>query len=422
MANGLQVVVLSDHRMPEVTQIIYYKVGSADEPPGKSGLAHFLEHLMFKGTEKHPAGEISNAVFHCGGEVNAYTSYDWTSYHLRVPKAQFPAMMEFEADRMTGLKLTDENVLPERDVVLEEEGGYSRTLLVQILAALYLNHPYGRLPIGWRHEIEKLNRDDVLGFYRRFYAPNNAVLVIAGDVEAADVKSLVERNFGSIPAQPAISAQRMRPQEPEPAGPRTATLSNENVEITLMQRAYLVPSATTAGPGESAVLEVLAQLLDNHLRRALVRGLPLAVTASASYTGTYLDPTQFFISIAPRPGVAFWQVEQAIDNVIASIVKAPGPAEDLDGVKTQLITEAIYTQDDQEAMAVRYGEALSSGLSIDDVRNWPDRIRAVTPDQVRIAAQRWLDKKRSVTGYSTKNTATVTNAYKDENKREEKRS
>src|SRR5512139_2402470 len=208
LANGMQVVVIPDHRTPVVTQMIWYKVGSADETPGKSGLAHFLEHLMFKGTAKHPAGEFSQTVLRIGGNENAFTSVDYTGYFQRVPREHLAKMMEFEADRMTGLILKDENVLPERDVVLEEfnmrvANNPDARLTEQIMAALYLNHPYGRPVIGWRQEIEKLDREDALAFYRRFYAPNNAILVIAGDVEAGDIRPLAERNFGAIPAQPA---------------------------------------------------------------------------------------------------------------------------------------------------------------------------------------------------------------------------
>jgi zinc protease len=421
LGNGLQVVVIPDHRTPVVTEMVWYKVGSADETPGKSGLAHFLEHLMFKGTAKHPAGEFSQTVLKIGGNENAFTSTDYTGYFQRVPRDQLAKMMEFEADRMTGLILKDENVLPERDVVLEEfnmrvANNPDARLTEQIMAALYLNHPYGRPVIGWHHEIEKLDREDALAFYRRFYAPNNAILVIAGDVEAKDVRPMAERTFGEVAAQPAIPAQRLRPQEPVPAGPRTVTLSDPRVEQPGLRRYYLVPSATTA-PGESPALDVLAQLMGNgsnsYLYRALVVDRPLAVSASAGYQGTSLDPTQFMISASPKPGVEFAQIEQVIDNVISDLGQNTVRAEDLERVKTQLIAEAIYAQDNQATLARWYGGALTTGLSIDDIRSWPDRIRAVTAEQVRDAAQKWLDKKRSVTGYLIKDTAP---------KREEKRS
>jgi zinc protease len=422
LGNGLKVVVIPDHRTPVVTQMIWYKVGSADETPGKSGLAHFLEHLMFKGTSKHPAGEFSQTVLRVGGNENAFTSTDYTGYYQRVPREQLPRMMEFEADRMTGLILKDENVLPERDVVLEEynmrvANNPEARLTEQIMAALYLNHPYGRPVIGWRHEIEKLDREDALAFYRRFYAPNNATLVIAGDVDAKDIRPMVERAFGDVPPQPAIPAQRIRPQEPMPVAPRTVTLSDPRVEQPGLRRYYLVPSATTATAGESPALDVLAQLMgggsNSYLYRALVIDRPLAVSASAGYQGTSLDPTQFTISASPKPGVDFAQVEQVIDQVIADIAENPVRAEDLERVKTQLIAGAIYAQDNQATLARWYGGALTTGLSIEDIRSWPDRIRAVTAEQVRAAAQKWLDKNRSVTGYLIKDIAP---------KREEKRS
>src|ERR1700744_3529557 len=241
LANGMQVVVIPDHRTPVVTQMIWYKVGSADETPGKSGLAHFLEHLMFKGTAAHPAGEFSQTVLRIGGNENAFTSTDYTGYFQRVPRDQLARMMEFEADRMTGLILKDENVLPERDVVLEEynmrvANNPEARLAEQIMAALYLNHPYGRPVIGWHHEIEKLNREDALAFYRRFYAPNNAILVIAGDVTADEVRPMAERTFGAVAPQPAIPAQRIRPQEPTPIAARTVTLADPHVEQPTVKR------------------------------------------------------------------------------------------------------------------------------------------------------------------------------------------
>ena len=422
LGNGLQVVVIPDHRTPVVTQMIWYKVGSADETPGKSGLAHFLEHLMFKGTSKHPAGEFSQTVLRVGGNENAFTSTDYTGYFQRVPREELGKMMEFEADRMTGLVLKDENVLPERDVVLEEfnmrvANNPEARLTEQIMAALYLNHPYGRPVIGWHQEIEKLDREDALAFYRRFYAPNNATLVIAGDIDATDVRPMVERTFGAIPAQPAIPARRLRPQEPEPAAPRTVTLSDPRVEQPSLRRYYLVPSASTAAAGESPALDVLAQLMgggsNSYLYRRLVVDRPLAVTAHATYQGTSLDATQFTISASPRSGVEFAQIEQVVDEVIADIGQNAVRAEDLERVKTQLIAEAIYAQDNQATLARWYGGALTTGLSIEDIRSWPDRIRAVTAEQVREAAQKWLDKKRSVTGYLIKDATP---------KREEKRS
>jgi zinc protease len=422
LPNGLQVLVIQDHRTPVVTQMVWYKVGSADETPGKSGLAHFLEHLMFKGTAKHPAGEFSQTVLKVGGNENAFTSVDYTGYFQRVPREQLANMMEFEADRMTGLVLKDENVLPERDVVLEEynmrvANNPDARLTEQIMAALYLNHPYGRPVIGWHQEIEKLSREDALAFYRRFYAPNNATLVIAGDVTVKDVRPMVETTFGKVAPQPAIPVRRIRPQEPEPVAPRTVTLADPHVEQPAVKRYYLVPSSTTAAAGESPALDVLAQLMgggnNSYLYRALVVDHPLAVAASASYQSTSLDATQFSVAAAPKEGVEFAEIEQVFDKVIADIARHPPAAEDLERVKTQLIAAAIYAQDNQAALARWYGGGLTTGSSIEDIRSWPDRIRAVTAEQVRAVAEKWLEKKRSVTGYLIKDTAP---------KREEKRS
>ncbi len=422
LPNGLQVLVIQDHRTPVVTEMVWYKVGSADETPGKSGLAHFLEHLMFKGTAKHPAGEFSQTVLKVGGNENAFTSVDYTGYFQRVPRDQLSSMMEFEADRMTGLVLKDENVLPERDVVLEEynmrvANNPDARLNEQIMAALYLNHPYGRPVIGWHQEIEKLSREDALAFYRRFYAPNNAILVIAGDVTVEDVRPMAEATFGKVAPQPQIPARRIRPQEPEPIAPRTVTLADPRVEQPAVKRYYLVPSSTTAAAGESPALDVLAQLMgggnNSYLNRALVVDHPLAVGASASYQSASLDETQFVIAAAPKAGVEFAEIEQVFDKVIADIAQHPPAAEDLERVKTQLIAEAIYAQDNQATLARWYGGGLTTGSSIEDIRSWPDRIRAVTAEQVRAVAQKWLDKKRSVTGYLIKDTA---------QKREEKRS
>jgi len=417
LANGLQVVVIEDHRTPVVTHMIWYRVGSADETQGKSGLAHFLEHLMFKGTEKHPIGEFSKRVIAIGGQENAATSHDYTNFFQRVPKDQLATMMEFEADRMTGLRLKDEDVLPERDVVLEEYNmrvGNSpdARLSEQAMAALYLNHPYGRPSIGWRSEIEKLNRQDALAFYKRFYAPNNATVVVAGDVLPDDVRKIAEATYGKQAANPEIPAQRLRPQEPPPAGPRTVTLADPRVEQPSVRRYYLVPSAHTTSGKETATLDVLAQALgggaNSYLYRALVIDRQLAVGAGGWYLSTALDDSQFAISATPKPGIAFADIEQVMDQVIAGIARDGIRADELDRVKTQLVSSTIYAQDNQVEMARWYGSALVAGESIDDVMAWADNVRGVTSDGVRDAARKWLDKKRSVTGYLIKDTAATT--------------
>nr|WP_245326931.1 pitrilysin family protein [Bradyrhizobium sacchari] len=414
LQNGLQVVVIPDHRTPVVTQMIWYKVGSADEPPGKSGLAHFLEHLMFKGTSKHPADEFPKAVLRAGGYHNAFTGFDFTSYFQHVPREHLGEMMEFEADRMTGLILKDENVLSERDVVLEElnmsvANRPGNQLAEQMMAALYLNHPYGHPIIGWRQEIEKLTREDALTFYKRFYAPNNAILIVAGDVAANEMRSMVNETFGGIPTQPSIPQERQRPQEPTPAAQRRVTLADYRVEQPALHRYYLVPSARTADVGEGPALEVLEQLIgggvNSYLYRSLVLEKQLAVTARASYHSAALDPSLFEISAIPKPGVNLNLIERCIDEVIADIIRNPASSEDLQRAQTRLIAQVTYAQDSQEMLAHWYGRGLTTGQSIEDLQRWPDDIRAVGAQQVHEAVRKWLDKKRAVTGYLIKESA-----------------
>jgi zinc protease len=412
LANGLEVVVIPDHRAPVVTHMVWYKVGSADETPGKSGLAHFLEHLMFKGTAKNPAGRFSQIVATIGGQENAFTSSDYTGYFQRVPRDELKAVMELEADRMNGLVLTDDVVRPELSVVLEEQNmrvanNPSARLGEQMEAALYLNHPYGRPVIGWRHEIEQLNREDALAFYRRFYTPNNAILVIAGDVTAETVRTLAEETYGKVPRVTEIKP-RARPQEPAQEAPRTVTLADPRVEQPSVSRYYLVPSSTTARPGESEPLEVLAHILgrgsNSRLYRTLVVDKGIAINAGASYDSTAVDATRLAVYASPKPGTTLAGLEEALDGVLAEVMSNGVTAEELERAKSRMIADAIYANDNQRTMAQWYGAALVTGASVDDVRAWPERIRAVSADHVREAARRWLDKRRSVTGYLVKET------------------
>jgi zinc protease len=410
LANGLELIVIPDHRAPVVTHMIWYKVGAADETPGKSGLAHFLEHLMFKGTAKNPTGKFSQVVARIGGQENAFTSQDYTGYYQRVPSDQLKTVVEFEADRMTGLQLTDDVVLPERNVILEEQnqriGNNPRARLgEQIDAALYLNNPYGKPVIGWRHEMEELSRDDAIGFYRRFYAPNNAVVVIAGDVDPATARALVEETYGKVPRHNNLPP-RIRAQEPPPVAARSLTLADARAEIPTLQREYLVPSFATSKRGESMALEVLAHILGSGSNSRLYRGLvvdkQVAVAANAWYDASTLDLSKFAIGGSPRPGVTLTQLEAETDAIVVEVIAKGVTAEELERAKTRLIADAVYALDNQASMARWYGTALTTGASVNDVKNWPDRIRAVTAEQVQDAARQWLDKRRSVTGYLVK--------------------
>jgi zinc protease len=405
LANGLEVVVIPDHRTPVVTHMIWYRVGSADEEPGKSGLAHFLEHLMFKGTKKNPGGRFSKILAEIGGQENAFTSQDYTAYFQRVAKEHLPTLMEFEADRMTGLVLTDENVLPERDVVLEERRSRTDSDPGAILseaaqAALFTNHPY-RIPIiGWDHEIRKLNREDALAFYRRHYAPNNAILVVAGDVTPEEIRPLAEKTFGAIPAGAAIKP-RVRPQEPEPRAHRRVELVDARVKQPQVSRNYLVPSYRLAKPGEAEALDILSHILGSgslsRLYRALVVEQEIAVNAGSWYQGTALDDARFGVYALPRPGVTLDKLEAAVDAVLAKIAADGVDSAELERAKTRLIADTVYAQDNQSRLARMYGAGLMVGMSVPEIDAWPEEIRKVDAETVRAAARKWLDIRRAVT-------------------------
>ena len=407
LLNGLEVVVIPDHRAPVVTHMIWYKVGAADETPGKSGLAHFLEHLMFKGTARNPADRFSLTVAAIGGQENAFTTSDYTGFFQRVPRDHLKEMMAFEADRITGLVLTDAVVRPELNVVLEEQNmrvanNPNSRLAEQMDAALYLNHPYGRPVIGWRPEIEKLDRDDALAFYRRFYTPNNAIVVVAGDVTPAEVKADAEDTYGKI-APRADIAPRQRPREPQQEAPRTVTLADARVEQPSMSRYYLAPSRTTAKPGESEALEVLAHILgsgaNSRLYRTLVVERKVALNAGAYYSDTALDYGKFGVYASPQPGKTLQDVEAAIDAVLTDVCENGVTNDELTLAKNRLIADAVYAQDNQATLARWYGAALATGETVEMVQRWPDHIRAVTADAVSAAARQWLDRRSSVTGY-----------------------
>ncbi len=410
LKNGLEVVVIPDRRTPVITHMVWYKVGAADEEPGKSGLAHFLEHLMFKGTAKNPAGRFSQVVSTIGGQENAFTSSDYTGYFQRVSRDKLKEMMEFEADRMTGLVLTEDVVKPELNVVLEEQNqrianSPGAKLGEEVQAALYLNHPYGRPVIGWRHEIEKLTRDDALAFYKKFYTPNNAILVVAGDVTADEVKKLAEETYGKVPRVSELPP-RKRPQEPEQRSVRTVTLADPRVAQPSLQRSYLVPSIATAKPGEAEALEVLSQILgggsNSRLYTSLVMQKQLATSAGAWYSSASLDDSRFGVSGTPRPNVTLPQIDEAIDGVIAEVAEKGITADELERAKSRLVAETIYAQDNQATLARWFGGGLTTGSTVADILAWPDRLKAVTPDQVRDVARKWLDKRRSVTGFLVK--------------------
>jgi zinc protease len=410
--NGMQVVVIPDHRAPVVTHMVWYKNGSADDPPGKSGIAHFLEHLMFKGTQTRPKGMFSNLVSELGGQENAFTSFDYTAYFQKVAKEHLGSMMAFESDRMTNLVLSDDDVLPERDVVLEErrmrtDSDPGAQLSESLGRTLYVNHPYGLPIIGWQHEIESLGRDDALAYYRRFYTPENAILVVAGDITEDEVRTHAAETYARTPAR-GEPPRRTRTAEPPIPAARRVELADPKVEQPSFQRYWLTPSYRTAKGGEAHALEVLAHVLGggpaSRLYRALVQEQEIAVNAGSWYMGDAVDRTRFAVYAIPRAGVDLKRIEQATEKAIADLANGID-AKELARTKTRLIAEAVYARDSQATLARIYGSTLAVGGTLDDVREWPDRIDGVTAEDVIAAARTWLSPRSAVTGYLLKEEA-----------------
>ena len=404
--NGMDIVVIPDHRAPVVTHMVWYRNGSADDPLGKSGIAHFLEHLMFKGTAEHPAGRFSELVSDLGGQENAFTSNDFTAYFQRIPKEHLPVCMAYEADRMKNLVLTDELVAPERNVVLEERRMRTDSDPGEILdeamqAAVYTSHPYGKPVIGWEHEIETLDRTDAFNYYERFYTPENAILIVAGDVDAQETIELARTIYG--PIKPfGETPKRHRPREPRPTTHRQVSLADEKVEQPRYQRIHLVPSYRTARPGEAEALEVLAFLLGGGqtsiLFKTLVMQDKIAVGAGTHYMGTALDETRFFIYAVPVPGVSLETLDAAIEAIIVKLAKVGFDEAAINRAKNRLIAEAIYARDSQMTLANWYGASLATGMCLEDIAAWPERIEAVSAADIQ-AAFAHLERKRGVSGY-----------------------
>ena len=404
--NGMQVVVLENHRAPVVVHMVWYRVGAADDPPGKSGLAHFVEHLMFKGTGRAGPGAFSRALAARGGVENAFTAADYTAYVQRVAREHLDFVMDQEADRMRNLVLGEEIVLPERAVILEERS--SRTdndpaalLAEQVSAAQFLNHSYGIPVIGWRHEMATLTRADAVAFHDRYYVPNNAILVVAGDITARALRPLAEKYYGAIASAPAPPA-RLRPREPPQIGPRRVSLTDGRASQAQLIRSYLAPSHRAGASEHALPLDVLAELLGggatSRLYQALVVDRAIAPWAGASYWAGALDETRFSLHVAAFPGQRIGPVEAALDTVIAALVDGALDDAEVEAAKQRMIARATYALDSPRAVANLYGGALAIGLDIAFIEAWPEDLAAVTRGQVLAAARAVLRLERSVTG------------------------
>lgn len=407
LANGLQAIVIPDHRVPIVTHMIFYRVGAADAPMGKSGAAHFLEHLMYKSTNKMKTGEFTQIINRFGGRHNALTTQDTTAFFQRIAKDHLQTVMALESDRMVNLQMKQEEVRTERDVVKEERRSSVDAVPVallneQMLAILYENHPYGKPVLGWDHEIDGLTLKDEHDFYDCHYGPNNSVLVVAGDVTVDDVRKLAEATYG-MNAPNASVRPRSRPSEPEPIAPRWVQLEDARAGTPLMLRYYHVPSYKSSSvPGEAEALVLLARILGgddtSRLYRALVLQNKIALQAGADYQGNGLDSGRLSIVALAGRDVASERLEATVDEVVSNFLAGDISDDELSRAKLALEVERIFEADNQEALARRYGEAVAVGRAVADVDAIASRIDAVTVADIKRVAGQYLISRRSVTG------------------------
>ncbi len=404
LKNGLRGVVVVNRRAPVALHMLWYKVGAMDEPAGKSGIAHFLEHLLFKGTKTLKSGEFSKIVAANGGQENAFTSWDYTGYYQFVAKDRLARMMKLEADRMANLVLSEDDVVQERRVILEErrsriEGRPSSILWEQARRALYLNHGYGRPIIGWMHEMERLSRQDALDFYKRYYGPNNAVLVVAGDVDAAEVHRLAKKYYGPVPRVELPPRRKLA--EPPQRAERRVIYRDRRVRRPSFSRMYYAPGYNSPGAQHAYALQVLARLLGSSstslLYQSLVVRQKLATTAGSGYSATRRGPSSFYLHALPKPGVSMDRLEKAVDAELAKILKNGVPEEEVEAAKQQLRDMAIFARDNARTGANAIASSLMIGRTVADVEEWPARIGAVTVDRVNAAARHVLQRRKSVT-------------------------
>lgn len=412
--NGMDVVVVEDHRAPVVVHMVWYRAGAADEQPGVSGVAHFLEHLLFKATDNMESGEFSRVVAQNGGTDNAFTSYDYTAYFQRIAADRLELMMQMESDRMVNLNLSIEDIATERDVIIEErnqrvENDPSALFREQKNAALYLNHPYGTPVIGWQHEMVNLDLEDAQAYYEQFYAPNNAILVVAGDVNPEEVHELAKTYYGVLPPNPELG-QRARPQEPRHMAPRRLVYSDARVAQPYVMRSYLAPERDPGAQEEAAALTLLAALLGDGptsvLAEKLQFGSEQALFTTAWYSDLSLDDTSFTLIVVPAEGVSLQEAEDAMDAAVADFMQEGVDTVQLNRIKHQIRAARIYERDDVGSIADEYGRALTQGLTVEDVQAWPDILDAVTEDEIMAAARSVFNPDRSVTGWLSKQEVT----------------
>ncbi len=403
LSNGMEVVVTQNHRVPAVSHMVWYRVGAADDPPGKSGLAHFHEHVMFLGTPRYSRGQYSDIIARHGGEQNAFTGYDATSYFVNIAKEHLPLVMELEADRMRGLAPSDEAIAKERQVILEErrmriENNPDALLSEQVSAMLFRNHPYQIPVIGWMHEMEGLSKQDVLDFHARYYHPNNAILIVSGDITASELKPLAEKYYGALKRKEI--PQRRWQSEPPQIAARRISMTHPNVSQPIWSRTYSAASLADGNKEQALPLFLLSQLLGggktSRLYQALVVEQKLASSISTSYSGFTLGPAQFEITAVPEKNVTLEALEQAIDGEIQRLENGIS-SDELARAKTLYKADSIYAREGLSSMARIMGWIRILGLPADYFSQWPALIDKVDQAEVLQAARDTLREQQSVT-------------------------
>lgn len=397
LANGMKVIVKEDHRAPVVVSQVWYKVGSTYEYGGITGVSHVLEHMMFKGTERHPAGEFSRIIAENGGRENAFTARDYTAYFQQLHKDRLPIALELEADRMRNLALPADEFAKEQRVVMEErrlrtDDDPQSLTFEQFNATAFQASPIRNPIIGWMNDIEHLTIEDLRAWYRRWYAPNNATLVVVGDVDPQQVLALARTHFGALAA---AEIGGLKPRlEPQQRGMRRITVKAP-AQLPVLMMGYKTPNLALAeAPWEPYALEVLAGVLDGgagaRLARNLVRGQQVASNAGAGYQLYTRLPGLFTFSAVPATGHDVAAVEQALRAEIERIRGEPPSADELKRVKTAVVASAVYQRDSLFYQAMQIGTTETVGLGHQVLDEYVDRIKAVTAEQVRAVARKYL--------------------------------
>ena len=405
LSNGMQVLVIENHRAPVVVSQVWYKIGASYEHDGITGVSHVLEHMMFKGTEKHPAGEFSEIIAANGGEENAFTGQDYTAYFQKIANDRLEMCLELEADRMRNLTFDEKEFLKEIEVVKEErrlrtDDNPTALTYERFKAVAYTNSPYRRPIVGWMEDLETLTVDDARQWYQTWYAPNNAVLVVAGDVEAGEVFRLAKQYFGQLPTSeiPQLKPRR----EAKQYGTQRVSVEVP-AKIPYLIMGYKAPvlkrgAETQADEWEMYALEVLAGVLDGgssaRLSSNLVRGQQIANSASASYGMSARHETLFTLSAVPNDGVAVEVIEFALREEINRIKQQMPDDAELDRVKAQVVATQVYQQDSTFYQAMEVGMLETIGLPWQIKDEYVDKILAVTAEQVQTVASKYLTEDR----------------------------